>query len=346
MQVKKNKKKYLFLLLFLLMASFVIPLPYFIEMPGSAEDISEHVRVNQKKDEQPGSFMLTTVYVKQGTIATLASSYFNPNREIVSKKEMMGGSNSKEYNQMQKYYMESSQNLASKVALDLTDKPYKMAYKGVYVMSVMENSDFSGKLSVGSTITGINGKKMKTSAEFIEYVQSQKVGDSVTLTVDEESGEKEVTGKLIQLEETKKTGIGISLVDHTELVSDEKIEFMTDDIGGPSAGLMFTLQLYSMLSGEDIRNGLEIAGTGTIDSEGVVGRIGRIDKKVIAAENAGAEIFFAPDDEITDDMKKADPKIKTNYQEAVESAKRNKLKLKIVPVKTVQDAINYLEKRK
>lgn len=342
---KTNRLVVLGIILFILLIN-LFPLPYYIEMPGTAENLRDHVSVDGKRDKFGGSFMLTTVAIQQASLANLVSSYFNPNREIVSKEEMMGGSNSVEYEQMQQYYMQSSQNFASKVALDLLDKPYGMDFKGIYVMNVSESSDFYGKLTVGSTVTEIDGKKIEASEDLINQVQSQKEGDIVTLTVENAGKTSEVSGKLIELEETKKTGIGISLVDHTELVTSDDIAFQTDDIGGPSAGLMFTLELYSLLGNKDIRNGLEIAGTGTMDSDGNVGRIGGIDKKVIAAENAGADIFFAPDDEISDDLKKKYPDIKTNYEEALESAKRNKLSLEIVPVKTVADAIKYLEERK
>ncbi|MBO0477086.1 PDZ domain-containing protein [Vagococcus sp. DIV0080] len=344
--MKKINIKWLIVAVLGILVFFFLPLPYFIEMPGTAEDLRDHVTVNGKSDDYKGSFMLTTVAVQQGTPFNLLTSYFDPSREIVSKKEMMGSSSSEEYNQMQSYYMESSQNFASKVALDLTDKPYDINYKGVYVMSINEESDFKGKLTIGSTITHIEGKPITSSEELIKTVQNKKPGDTVTLTVEEDKETKEVSGKLVELKETKKTGIGISLVDHTSLESKDKIEFQTKDIGGPSAGLMFTLELYSLLAQKDIRHGLEIAGTGTINSKGEVGRIGGIDKKVIAAEYSGADVFFAPDDDISPELKKKYPDIKTNYEEAVESAKKNKLKLTIVPVKTAQDAVDYLEKRK
>jgi PDZ domain-containing protein len=109
---------------------------------------------------------------------------------------------------------------------------------------------------------------------------------------------------------------------------------------------MFTLELYSLLSQKDIRHGLEIAGTGTMNSDGEVGRIGGIDKKVIAAEYAGADVFFAPDDPISDELKEKYPDIKTNYEEAVAAIKANKLNIEVVPIKTVNDAVKYLENKK
>ncbi|MBM9833964.1 peptidase, partial [Enterococcus faecalis] len=85
--------------------------------------------------------------------------------------------------------------------------------------------------------------------------------------------EKEATGKLIELESNQKAGIGISLVDRTEFTSDEEIVIDSGNIGGPSAGLMFTLEIYEQLTGDNLRKGHNIAGTGTISADGTVGRI-------------------------------------------------------------------------
>lgn len=84
---------------------------------------------------------------------------------------------------------------------------------------------------------------------------------------------------------------------------------------------MFTLEIYEQVTGKNLRHGKQIAGTGTINSEGEVGRIGGIDKKVASADKAGVEIFFAPDDTISDDVKKEYPEIKP-------TTKKQKLPLK------------------
>jgi PDZ domain-containing protein len=107
--------------------------------------------------------------------------------------------------------------------------------------------------------------------------------------------------------------------------------------------MMFTLEIYSQLTGQDLTKGREIAGTGTIEKDGKIGRIGGIDKKIATASRNGAQIFLAPDDEVTPEMKKVEPGVKSNYQEALAAAKKLNTKMKIVPVKTVQDAIDYLK---
>lgn len=89
-----------------------------------------------------------------------------------------------------------------------------------------------------------------------------------------------------------RVGIGVSIVTERELVVDPKVKINSNEIGGPSAGLMFTLEIYNQLVEEDLTKGHEIAGTGTINEKGEVGPIGGINQKVVAASDAGAEVFF------------------------------------------------------
>lgn len=325
------------------MACF-LPVPnYFLEVPGSAENLRSFVTVNGQRDHYDGSFMLTTVGIRRATAMMLFESLFQSGDEIVSQKELMGDSSSAEYDQMQKYYMTDSQNTATAVALKLADKSYEMEYKGVYVMSILPNSPFADQLKVGDTVNQINGKKFEESQEMIDWLKKEKVGSEITIGYEQEGHQKEATGKLIKLENGH-PGIGITLVNHTEIKTPEKINIDAGSIGGPSAGLMFTLEIYTLVTQQDIRKGYEIAGTGTIDMDGKVGSIGGIDKKVRAASKEGAEIFFAPDEPVSKEIKKLDPKAKNNYQIAKETAEKIGTTMKIVPVKTVEEAIKYLEK--
>ena len=127
------------------------------------------------------------------------------------------------------------------------------------------------------------------------------------------------------------------------MTSDIPIRFSTAGIGGPSAGLMFSLSIYTQIAEPTLRNGRIVAGTGSIDRDGNVGDIGGIDKKVVSAAKKGATVFFAPNNPVTEEVKKANPHAKSNYDTAVEAAEMIKTDMKIVPVKTLQDAIDYLK---
>ena len=107
-----------------------------------------------------------------------------------------------------------------------------------------------------------------------------------------------------------------------------------------------SLQIYDDLTHQNLLHGRKVAGTGTINAQGQVGDIGGADKKVVAASRAGASIFFVPDNPIPPVIKKAYPDLQTNYQEAKKAAKKIHTKMKIVPVRTFNQALEYLEKTK
>ena len=139
-----------------------------------------------------------------------------------------------------------------------------------------------------------------------------------------------------------RVGIGITYSESKSIKTDPKVTVKTEDIGGPSAGLMFTLELLNQLIDEDITKGYQIAGTGEMLEDGTVGRIGGIEKKVVSADKEGIDIFFAPDDTITEAMLEYNPSITSNYEVAVQTAAAIDSDMKIVPVKTIDDALNYL----
>lgn len=338
-----KKTLILFIIALAVCASVFLPLPYYIEKPGSTIDLKDLITVNEKKDQEEGSFSLTSVGVQQASAVTALKAKFSPFEELVSEDELFGGASGKEYDQMQSYYMESSQNNAIEQALKLANRPYDFEYKGVYVMNVMQNSSFKDEIAVGDTVTKVDGKDFENNQDFMDYVQQKSVGDSVTVTYEHNNKTQEASGKLMELPSNQKAGIGITLVDHTDITSEDDIDFHVDNIGGPSAGLMFTLEIYEQLVEKDLRKGKDIAGTGTIDSDGNVGRISGIDKKVASADKKGAQIFFAPNDTLTKQDEKENDDIKSNYQEAKIAADKLDSKMKIIPVKTLQDTIDYLK---
>lgn len=328
----------------LLLLGSIVPLPYYIEMPGSTENVSKMISVEKMPVVDKGSLNLTTVSVMQATGASLIYAAVTNFTDVYSKKDMMGSQSDNDYNRMNKFYMDSAQNMAIYTAFKLANKPFQLNYKGVYVLDVLPKSSFKNILQVADTVVGADGKTFTSSQELMNYIKSLKIGDNISIQYTNDKGEKKSSeGKTIKIQDGK-AGIGISLVDHTDISSTPAVKIDAGNIGGPSAGMMFTLELYSQLMGKDLTRGRNIAGTGTIEADEKIGRIGGIDKKVATASQSGASIFLAPDDEITPEMRKYDKHIESNYQEALAAAKKLKTKMKIVPVKTVTDAINYLEK--
>jgi PDZ domain-containing protein len=88
--------------------------------------------------------------------------------------------------------------------------------------------------------------------------------------------------------------VGISMVPNFPY----PIRIESGDVGGPSAGMMYALGLYDLLTPGDLTDGRTVAGTGTIDLEGKVGPIGGIGDKIVAAQGAGADVFLVPDGDL------------------------------------------------
>lgn len=338
-----TKKRFYSILLagLLLYIFFFLPVPYYIERPGNAVSIGPMVEVEGVSEESNGELMLTTIELFKATPFT-AFFQFLPYHSGVGENQLLGQfENYSEYRTLQRYYMENSINMAKAAAFSEADLPHEVDYRGVFVMNVSEESNFSGLLETGDSIQEVNGQSFLNTEEFIDLISSKAEGDSIRLTVERDSEEMSVEEELITLEETGQPGIGISLVTRSQVDTDPTVSIQSGNIGGPSAGLLFALEVYSQVTNQPV-NDLRIAGTGTINDQGEVGRVGGIDKKVVAADREGADIFFVPDDIIEDDLLLTYPAIQSNYQTAVETAEAIDTDMEIVAVNHFSEAVNYL----
>ena len=313
-------------------------LPYYVSKPGMAKELGPIITV-EGGDKDEGNFMLTTVRMGRANIFSYIEAKVRNYEElypldmILNKKET-----EEEYNARQLHLMAGSKLNAIEVAYRKAGLPIKYKYKGIYVVQVIPDMPAYGKLSAGDRIFKVDGKQLPSSEKFIDYVSKKHAGDKVELTYLRNKSTKTVTLKLQAFkEDPQKVGIGISLVDDKEIIVDPKVKVKTDEIGGPSAGFMFSLEIYNQLAEGDLTKGYQIAGTGTIEVDGTVGPIGGIEQKIVAADKAGAEIFLAPNEKGIKN---------SNYRDAVKTAREIKTKMKIVPIDTFDEAVSYLEKLK
>lgn len=323
----------------------VYPLDSYVSQPGGAYELSPLVEVENGDDTDEGTFSLMTISVGKATPATYIWSKLSEKMKLLpANKVRRHGEDDQEYNLRQLRLMTDSQFNAIAVAFERTGKPVEIDFTGIYIQHVVDDSAADGKLKAGDLVVGIDGKPLVESDQFATYVADQQKGNTIKV-------EAERTGKSfttdITLEEIPdaegKVGLGIQFLEDRSLKTTPKVNFSTSEIGGPSAGLMFTLEIINQLDRSDITKGYTVAGTGEMLPGGTVGRIGGIDFKVMAADRDGMEIFFAPDDELPKEVKEANPSIMSNYEEAAKTAEKIDTSMKIVPVKTVDDALDYLQ---
>jgi len=108
----------------------------------------------------------------------------------------------------------------------------------------------------------------------------------------------------------------------------QEIYFNLEKVGGPSAGLIMTLEIINQITRENITKGLKVAGTGTIESDGTIGEVGSAELKIVAADRAGMDLFFLP---------------KENYEKSKGFIEEYQTNMKIIPVHTVEEALNHLK---
>ncbi len=322
---------------------FFMSTPYVIQKPGTAEDVGPMVQVNDPAVVEGSVLMLTTVRQMYPNWFMYVVAHFNSKWDIYVEKDLRPpGESRADYSERQAIVMLSSQSNALQAAYEAAGIPYFLDYKGVVINRVIEGMPAAGILQIGDVIVEFDRKAITRSDEVFDWVKGRKVGDKVSigykrkgelLYSDIVMGDYSLLpneqGEVVKNLEPH-PGLGISPVDVAEIRAEhvnQQVSIDVKDIGGPSAGLIFALEIYDQLTPGDLTKGYRIAGTGTISPEGTVGPIGGIHHKVVAADREEADLFFVP---------------VNNEKAAIERADELDIDLKIIPVTTIQDALDYL----
>ncbi|MBJ6363334.1 PDZ domain-containing protein [Paenibacillus sp. GCM10012307] len=311
-----------------------IPTPYAAYEPGIVEPVTPMVKVVAGDPPGKGVFMLTTVKMTYANYWAVLRSVWDDDLELLKKKDLLGDKSQSEYAARLLYIMQNSQSNAIEAAYKEAKIPYEVAAKELVVTDVPPHQE---GFRPGDSIKAVQGKKASTARSLAVLLREQAPGDELDWTIIRQG--KELTLKIplkaLPQDETGKDlpqalG-GIVLAEIRDLAPRQdqfKVSIAAGDIGGPSAGLMFALQTFDALTEGDLTNGLRIAGTGTISSDGKVGAIGGVAFKVTAAHRSGAELFLVPPG---------------NAQEARAKAKALGTPMRIVPIATLHDAVVMLQ---
>jgi PDZ domain-containing protein len=187
--------------------------------------------------------------------------------------------------------MDRSKEAATVVAL--REVGYDVAPSGVEVTQVVSGAPADGKLRPGDRIAEIDGRAVDSTEAVRKAITRHEVGERVRFRVDR--GGKATRTVAVAAEDVDgQPRVGILLRDlFPELPVKVTIE-TENNIGGPSAGLMFTLSIIDKLTAEDLTGGRRIAGTGAIDLDGGIGAVGGVAEKLIAVDRQGVSTFLIP----------------------------------------------------
>lgn len=316
------KENYKFLLL-LITLFFVLTfqLPFYIESPGGILDVSTRVEVeNSKKID--GSFNLAYVSEFKATIPTMIIAFFNDNWDILKKEEVLSNETEEEIEYRNHLLLEEANDNAIIVGFNKANEYVLVTNRKVNVIYLHEQANTD--LKIGDEIIEVNGNKINGKEDLLNYVESAE--DKISFKVINNNKEYQRYGYKTNIEGKNIIGIVFAETKDVDTNLDVKFKFKPSE-SGPSGGFMMALSIYNYLIDEDITKGLKIVGTGTIDEFGNVGSIGGVEYKIKAAVKKKADLFFVPFD---------------NYEEALKAKEENDLDIKLISIKHIDEAINYL----
>lgn len=167
--------------------------------------------------------------------------------------------------------------------------------EAVRVEKVTDPGPSAGKLHVGDAISAVNGTPMPNVEAFTTLLKTTKPGQELDIDFRRKNAPDGTAHVTLGTNPDREYGyLGVAVLDAPW--APFSIDFNLGNIGGPSAGLMFSLAVIDKLTTGDLNGSKFIAGTGTIDPQGKVGPIGGITHKMVAAQEAGATVFLVPAD--------------------------------------------------
>jgi PDZ domain-containing protein len=301
----------IFLVLFVL--ALTMPVPYVILSPGPTYNtLGTDERGNtivvikgKKATVVSGHLNLTTVSISSQSVTAFQAiaAWLTHDEVVVPKASVYPPGNSEEQtNQRNTQDFLASQDSATEAALCELHYP-----KGFGVLKVTPDGPSEGILAPGDLLRTVDGKPANSLTALTSVMAGETPGRTVPVGVTRNGKPVQVQVKLGPPLKGKTAGATLGISAYNGCLAPFTVDLgLGNEIGGPSAGLMFALGIMDKVGTVDLTKGRFIAGTGTIDATGKVGPIGGIQLKMIAAKDKGASVFLAPAGNC-DDVKKATP---------------------------------------
>ncbi len=321
--IKENYKSIIFLVLFACFCFY--DTGYSIYRPGGTINASSRVS-GDNIYESKGSFNMAYVSMMKGRLPFYLLAKVIPSWELIKNEKFTINSNEDISDVMARDSLEYKGALSNAmyVAFNEAKIPYDINSSSFYVLFKTDKND--SELNIGNEIISYDDIRFKNTKDFIEYVNSKKVGDKLKIKYLDGKEEKETLSTIY--EDNDKLYVGLSILNLIDITSKYNIEVETKGSeSGPSGGFITALAIYNAITEKDITHGKKIVGTGTIELDGTIGEIGAIEYKLGAAVKKHADIFLCP---------------KENYDDAVKFAKKLNYDIIIKDIGSFKEAIEYL----
>lgn len=301
-----------------------VQLPYTIYSPGGLLNINERLTGDVYKSS--GSINLTYVTSRDGTVQNVLTSFIVPSWDLIENDDIKPNHETiKSSLERARIQMKEAISNATKLAYEKAGKDITLKEKHFYVTYITDN--IKTELKVGDELLEIDNHIVNDFDKIKTFLENKKENEEISIKVKRDDKEKEVKTTIKYIDGEPKIGISLSFIDEYEL--NPKISYTAKSSeAGPSGGLMISLAIYNGLVKEDITKGINISGTGTIASDGTVGEISGVKYKISGAVKKKSEVFICPEE---------------NYKEALKEKEKNKYDIKIIKVKTFDEAIEKIK---
>jgi PDZ domain-containing protein len=275
---------------------YVVPSDDYILLPDRAHLVAPLVKVEGAHDAKgPGAIYFVDVFERKASMLESLFPFIRSGATLVPARLIVPpGVSDKAVRRADLRAMSVSQRVAAAVALR------KLGYKvvaqpaGVIVVAVAADSHAAGKLEPADLILSVNGKKTLTIGALREQLAKARPGDVVRLGIKRGAHTLAAAVKTIADPLHKKRAlIGFTPDQAADIHLPLKVEIDAGNVGGPSAGLPFALQVMDSL-GRDVDHGYKVAATGQINLDGTISPIGGVKQKTFGVRKTGADVFLVP----------------------------------------------------
>jgi Lon-like protease len=300
----------------------------FLEVPDQAHPLASLVQVpGGKQHNDGGGIYYVDVLLKKASLLQASFSFLRPDGSDLVKQSSIveRGISYKQQLKIEQQTMKLSQEKAAVVALRALGMNVSADDAGVRVVDIEPDSHARGLLKDGDVVVAADGHRTQNQRDLFLVMAHHRVGDVVRLNV--ERGKRRYSFRIQTIADGQnptRAIVGFIPFEVLHVQLPFHIRFNLQDVGGPSAGLAFALEVLEQ-RGRDVDHGLKLAATGEIQLDGTVTRIGGVKQKTIGARQAHVDAFLVPVD-----------------GDNAKVAKRYAHGLRIIPVKTFQQALQAL----
>ena len=314
--------------------------PNYAFLPGSASSASKRVVTGElERHRADGEFLFVTIGLQGLNDLTLEMAKREPTVDLFTREQILGTKTRSEARKEDLQLMRYSKDFAAYVALKRLGFDVTLVDAGVVIESLClkqgsggscaEQSPAAGVLRPNDVIVRVNDAAVQLPADIGGALKDFKPGDPARVTVRRGSDTLTVDVTLVLSSDGTRSIIGFvpssSPPQSTRFELPKGVAIDSGDVGGPSAGLAFTLALLDELTPGELTGGETVAVTGEIELDGRVGEIGGLRQKTVAVLRAGADVFLVPE--------------RQKAEAEREAAGTN---LKVVGVATLDDALEAL----